>query len=149
MISFAGGYPALEFLRLKGTSTRRWLKVSGALVIVAAAAFSFANWKFSPLHVRVCGPNNSQNLRWLVNGRRANGSGTGRVAVFARWTLGIERAAESSHESAGQRDRCIDEPTSCCAGRLLLAACRSGGFLRGASPVIGQQVPGPLSRKAV
>jgi hypothetical protein len=55
-----------------GQMMRRWLKVSGGLAIVASAVFAFANWRSSPLHHRVCGPNSSANLRWMVYGRRAN-----------------------------------------------------------------------------
>jgi hypothetical protein len=51
---------------------RRWSRASGGLVIMVSAVFLFANWKSSPLHLRVCGPDSSGNLRWFVNGRLAN-----------------------------------------------------------------------------
>lgn len=51
---------------------RPWLKVFGGLAIVASAVFAFANWRSSPLHHRVCGPNSSANIRWLVYGRLTN-----------------------------------------------------------------------------
>ena len=35
---------------------RRFMKVAGALLAVIAAVIAFGNWKQSPLHRYVCGP---------------------------------------------------------------------------------------------
>lgn len=51
---------------------RRSLKVVGALLGVVAALTLFGNWKQSPLHRYVCGPQTPYpyNLRWMMNGYR-------------------------------------------------------------------------------
>jgi len=80
-------------------SMSRSLKASGGLVMVASAVFSFANWTLSPLHLRVCGLNDSQNLRWLVNGRRANDNWSAKLCgceVPAFFAEAIRRGFDSN-----------------------------------------------------
>jgi hypothetical protein len=48
------------------------LKVFGSVLGLVVAVLAFGNWKQSPLHRHVCGPETpyAYNLRWLLNGRR-------------------------------------------------------------------------------
>ena len=78
----------------------RPLKASGGLVMVAAAVFSFANWKLSALHLRVCGPNNSLNMRWLIHGRLANDT----------WSAKLWGCEVPDAYADGTRLRFIDNP---------------------------------------
>jgi len=51
---------------------RLLMNASGALISLVALVIAFGNWKGSPLHTRVCGPNSALNMHWVVNGRLAN-----------------------------------------------------------------------------
>jgi len=82
-----------------GFTMRLGMKMSVSVLAVAIAAITFARWKESPLHIRVCGPNSSSNLRWLLYGSRANDNWSAKLCgcvvpdVFAE---GIRRGFDSN-----------------------------------------------------
>ena len=60
------------FLLNGGPLVQAYRKVFGSFLALAAAVLTFGNWRQSPLHRRVCGPDTPYpyNVRWMIEGKR-------------------------------------------------------------------------------